>query len=348
MCPERLDPLWFYNDTEIYQRLRFIKDDFQYICDLLRADLQRMTQRSYALTPEQQLTLALRFYATGTFQICVGDTLFACKATVCKAVSDVTTLLCQKLNEFVYFPDDPEEIQQIKEGFYDLAGFPGAVGAIDGTHVRIQSPGGDDAVSFFNRKGYSSINVQAIVDSEGRLLNVVADWPGSAHDSRILTTSQIGRDFAEGRKRGILLGDSGYACTSWLLTPFLAPKTDAERRYNSSQIRARNIVERTFGVWKRRFHCLHGEMRMKPAKVCQVIAACAVLHNIGIKRRKEQGVDQNDNDEKENDNDAGCHVNTRYEGLQSGQIFRENFVQQHFARKDRTGESRNKTKKKKN
>ncbi len=75
MCPERLDPLRFYNDTEIYQRLRFIKDDFLYICDLLRPDLQRMTQRSYALTPEQQLTLALRFYATGTFQICVGDTV---------------------------------------------------------------------------------------------------------------------------------------------------------------------------------------------------------------------------------------------------------------------------------
>ncbi len=64
MCPERLDPVRFYNDTEIYQRLRFMKDDFLYICDLLRPDLQRMTQRNYTLTPEQQLTVALRFYAT--------------------------------------------------------------------------------------------------------------------------------------------------------------------------------------------------------------------------------------------------------------------------------------------
>ncbi len=62
------------------------------------------------------------------------------------------TLLCGKLDEFVYFLDDPEEIQQLKEGFHDLAQFPGAVGAIDGMHVRIQSPGGDDAVSFINRK----------------------------------------------------------------------------------------------------------------------------------------------------------------------------------------------------
>lgn len=34
-----------------------------------------------------------------------------------------------------------------------------------------------------------------------------------------------------------------------------------------------------------RFHCLHGEMRMHPERVCVVIAAAAVLHNICIKKR---------------------------------------------------------------
>ena len=41
-------------------------------------------------------------------------------------------------------------------------------------------------------------------------------------------------------------------------------------------------VEQTFGILKRRFSCLHGELRLEPARACQVVTACCVLHNIGI------------------------------------------------------------------
>ena len=50
----------------------------------------------------------------------------------------------------------------------------------------------------------------------GLFTNVVAKWPGSAHDSHVFRTSAIGRHLAEtghGRKDGVLLGDSGYAYT---------------------------------------------------------------------------------------------------------------------------------------
>lgn len=36
---------------------------------------------------------------------------------------------------------------------------------------------------FRNRKGYFSLNVQAVCDADLRLMNVVARWPGSAHDA---------------------------------------------------------------------------------------------------------------------------------------------------------------------
>ena len=39
-------------------------------------------------------------------------------------------------------------------------------------------------------------------------------------------------------------------------------------------------LDKTFG--KRRFHCLHGDVRMNPDKVCAIIIFCAVLHNIAI------------------------------------------------------------------
>lgn len=42
-----------------------------------------------------------------------------------------------------------------------------------------------------NRKGYFSINVQAVCDAELKLLNVVARWPGSAHDATIFNNSVL-------------------------------------------------------------------------------------------------------------------------------------------------------------
>ena len=55
---------------------------------------------------------------------------------------------------------------KIKSGIYRIGGFPNVNGAIDGTHIRIQAPTSDEA-SYVNRKGYHSINVQAVCDVDG-------------------------------------------------------------------------------------------------------------------------------------------------------------------------------------
>ena len=47
-----------------------------------------------------------------------------------------------------------------------------------------------------------------------------------------------------------------------------------------AHIRTRVLIEQGFGQTKRRFHSLHGELRVSPMKACRVATACAVLHNI--------------------------------------------------------------------
>uniref|UniRef100_A0A1Y1M783 DDE Tnp4 domain-containing protein n=1 Tax=Photinus pyralis TaxID=7054 RepID=A0A1Y1M783_PHOPY len=81
---------------------------------------------------------------------------------------------------------------------------------------------------------------------------------------------------------GIILGDGGYPLRQYLITPLADPQTEAERLFNEAQIRTRNVIERTFGVWKRRFPVLSVGMRCKLHLVQQTIVATAVLHNIAV------------------------------------------------------------------
>ena len=65
-------------------------------------------------------------------------------------------------------------------------------------------------------------------------LDVVSKWPGSVHDSRIWNECGLKRGFENGSVPGSchLIGDSGYPCQPWLLTPYLEPRTEAQEAYN--------------------------------------------------------------------------------------------------------------------
>ncbi|XP_064463494.1 putative nuclease HARBI1 [Ornithodoros turicata] len=183
-----------------------------------------------------------QYLATGNFLITAGDIVSVHESTACRVLHRVVAALCWRVNSFIRWPTT-EEVRAAQQDFYALAGFPGVVGAVDGTHVRIQAPSEHEG-SYVNCKNYHSINVQLIVAADCRILDVVANWPGSTHDSRILRDSTIGREFERGVHTGLLLGDSGYPCKRWLMTPFLQPRDRPQANYNSSHSTTRAVVER--------------------------------------------------------------------------------------------------------
>ena len=82
--------------------------------------------------------------------------------------------------------------------------------------------------------------------------------PGSCHDFSIFKSSVIGQKLQNGVfGDGYLLGDSGYPCVPYLLTPFGHPKTEEELRFNAAHnATTRCTVDRAFGILKWRFYCL--------------------------------------------------------------------------------------------
>ncbi|RXN01038.1 putative nuclease HARBI1 [Acipenser ruthenus] len=74
--------------------------------------------------------------------------------------------------------------------------------------------------------------------------------------------------------------DAGYG--------YAVTQNRAQEAYNKAHPATRNVIERTSGLLKVRFRCLHtfgGALQYAPKRVCDIIVACCVLHNIAVQRQ---------------------------------------------------------------
>lgn len=296
---DRSDPFEKYDEIDFKQRFRFSKASVMEILHLIGENLTPMTHRNKSLSAREQFLLCLRFYATGAYQQLIGDSVLLNKSTVCRVVYKVSRRLASLKQEAIKMPSQ-DQMAQVHGEFYRIRGFPRVIGAIDGTHIPIRSPGGANAETFRCRKGFFSINVQAVCDANLKIRHIIARWPGSVHDSTIFNDCPLPAELEMGMYgEGYLLGDSGYACKRHLLTPLLNPRNPAEEAYNTAHKATRNTIERSFGVWKRRFPCLSLGLRLKMETNLMVIVSCAVLHNLALSMNDEWPEDDADYDDPE-------------------------------------------------
>ncbi|CAC5383904.1 HARBI1 [Mytilus coruscus] len=223
------------------------------------------------------------------------------------------------------FPVSNENKQNIMYGFYGIKEFPLVLGAVDGTLICIKTPSVDEHL-YVSRKEYHALNIQGVCNSNNRFTNVVvARWPGSTHDSHIWNNCNLSMAFESGRiTNGWLLGDSGYGLKPWLLTPIISPSNEAGRQYNMAHKSTPCVVERTFGLWKMRFRCLHIGLTLSPRRNINVILATTGLHNKCLDR----GIPLNMNDfeEEAEIGPPGPQIDSS-----EGRRLRNNLVQQIFS-----------------
>lgn len=108
----------------------------------------------------------LRILAVGSYQRANGSDFYVAmsQTTVCHTLRDVTIAMEDRFfRQVVKFPETPEEQEAARRKFERAnQPFPGAIGAIDCTHVKIRTPT-EDEFAYVNHHGYHSINVQMVI-----------------------------------------------------------------------------------------------------------------------------------------------------------------------------------------
>ena len=91
-------------NEELRKRYRFGREGINYITELVRENLQRVTNKKTALTVEQQVIITLRYFSSGSFMQVFGDNLGYDKSTLSRVVGDVIDALLAKRNDFIKWP----------------------------------------------------------------------------------------------------------------------------------------------------------------------------------------------------------------------------------------------------
>ncbi|OAY82550.1 putative nuclease HARBI1, partial [Ananas comosus] len=170
--------------------------------------------------------------------------------------------------------------------------FKNAIGAIDGTHIPVMVKKSKQA-PFRCRKGFISQNMMAAVSFDLNFLFVCTGWEGSAADMRVLRWACESGGFIVPEGKYYLV-DSGYANTEQFLAPYRGERYhigqfDASTRardhrnprdlYNHRHAQLRNVVERTFGILKKRFKILNVTTPFPYKVQCLIVMACCIIHN---------------------------------------------------------------------
>ena len=104
---------------------------------------------------------------------------------VCVIVHDTYRAIVSALQKLVIRFPDGDDRKEVVDGFKSTWGMSKCVGSIDSCHIPIM-PSETNHTDYYNRKGWYSIILQAVVDHRYMFRDVCIGWPGSVHDARIL------------------------------------------------------------------------------------------------------------------------------------------------------------------
>lgn len=163
----RSNPMEEYSDEQFRRRFRLTKEAVQYLNSLIGDKLEpKKSRENFTITPLQKILITLRYFATACIHQVIGDFIGVSESSVCKIIPIVAEQIAALCPQFIRMPSTDDELTQTKREFFDIAGVPNVIGAIDGILVKIQEvSGAQNKTDLFSRKQFYAINVQIVCDA---------------------------------------------------------------------------------------------------------------------------------------------------------------------------------------
>ncbi|XP_059310009.1 uncharacterized protein LOC132061169 [Lycium ferocissimum] len=177
--------------------------------------------------------------------------------------------------------------------------FKDCIGGIDGTHIKARLPQGQE-IPFIGRKGYLTQNVLVVVDFNMCFTCAWARWEGAGHDSRIYGEALHRQElnFPHPRGNKYYLVRAGYSHMNGYMAPYkgnnvryhlaefrrgatrqLREPRGRIEKFNYLHSSCRNVIERTFGVWKARWSILRDMPYYHIDTQRDIVLATMAIHN---------------------------------------------------------------------
>ncbi|XP_042453279.1 protein ALP1-like [Zingiber officinale] len=192
--------------------------------------------------------------------------------------------------------------------------FKGCLGALDGTFIPVTPPK-EEKQRYRTRKGGIATNVLGVCSPNMQFIYVLPGWEGSAHDGRVLRDA-ISRPTGLKVPQGCYyLVDAGYCNSSGFLAPYRGhryhlnefdghrPETP-EEYFNMKHSRARNVIERCFGLLKGRWKILASPSFFPIQTQVRIIISCCLLHNLIRKFMSTDPQESIEDDEESEDEES--------------------------------------------
>lgn len=206
--------------------------------------------------------------------------------------------------KYVTSPADKEDFASVGHE-YNQAGFHGAIGSMDATHVTINGCRYGARRSHLGHKlNKTARSYNIVVNHRRRILSSTMGHPSTWNDKTIvlhddfitkIKSGEIGNDkvfyllrkdkdgnISRVKYIGVwVIVDGGYLNWSVTVPPFQWCDFQSQLRWSQWLESLRKDVECTFGIMKKRFRCLsHGIDALSVEKADKIWRTCCAIHNM--------------------------------------------------------------------
>ncbi|XP_071717040.1 protein ALP1-like [Rutidosis leptorrhynchoides] len=310
-------PSWFHRfnsltsgtDQLFLESFRMSKQSFSYLISLLTPNLNP-SLATLSIPVNYAVGAALFCLAHGASFNAVGRRFDLNSADACRVFYLVCKAVIDSLSHYFELRTDLNRIV-VGFGWISLPNCCGVLG-IDSFSVK---------GNLFGENG--SVLVQALVDSEGRFLDVSAGWPNTMKPELILRQSELFSSIEESHEilngasyelndgtsiPQYILGESCFPLLSWLITPYRKNDddddddddgednddngglnlSDSKQAFNSVHNRGMELVDTAFGRLRSRWRILSKEWKEESIESFPyIVVTCCLLHNFLIKSNEE-------------------------------------------------------------